>query len=297
MIHSSRRLQGWLILIAMLSAVAAVADEPSRQSRTMVGMQDDAAKPSVTFPVQRDLHDALRLQGYREDVDGLQFTAGLRRDGVGLSQCYPYDWQSRRVIIDDAEVALLSDDDSDGYFQGFRLALELDSPGSTFWVYLRLYLSYQGGPWNIMHQSRDFRIDRSAFTTDFSLTTWLDYGYPTGYYDIRVDILDADSACRLMSYGPYDDLDLSSLPLEDRQHDDFYYGYGYDSSLGYDVSVHGSGALGPWALIGVLLFGMLRRHPYRSSNRSGTVRSLRSTCRRTPRDPMPAAGLPAAGTE
>jgi hypothetical protein len=44
-------------------------------------------------------------------------------------------------------------------------------------------------------------------------------GYPTGYYDVLIELYDADWDLHVVSYGPNEDGALRALPLEDEQSD------------------------------------------------------------------------------
>ena len=54
------------------------------------------------------------------------------------------------------------------------------------------------------------------------IETELAEGFPPGYYDVKIEIYDADTGQWLVSYGPYEDSSLSGLPLEDSYYDDSY---------------------------------------------------------------------------
>ena len=83
-------------------------------------------------------------------------------------------------------------------------------------------------------------------------------GYPTGNYDILIELYDAYDNALVASLGPEDTSELAILPLED---------IGRDSPVGTTqivVNSGGGGALG-WLLLGLTGAGALRRKYYRDA--------------------------------
>jgi hypothetical protein len=145
--------------------------------------------------------------------------------------------------IYDADVVLFSDDDSDGYFYGIDLLLDADTIYGVADVYAVVYLSYEGGPWNEYAATEDFTIFGTSPTDDFVLVTELSSGYPTGNYDLLIELFDAFDGEFLASYGPSDTSELAFLPLEDFNRD----APGFDRPV--TVTRGGGGATGLWLLI------------------------------------------------
>jgi len=98
--------------------------------------------------------------------------------------------------------------------------IDVDTVFDTAYIYAKLYLSYEGGPWNFLAASDNHHIHFDSELDSFIIETELADGYPPGYYDVRIEIYDADFDEWLLSYGPYDDASLSALPLEDSYYDD-----------------------------------------------------------------------------
>jgi len=106
-------------------------------------------------------------------------------------------------------------------------------------------LSYEGGPWNEYAVSDDFYIEGLAADDNYIIDTDLLTGYPTGFYDVLIEVYAARDGAFLTLSGPNEDLDLSVLALEDSERDR------YDANDD-NYSIHGShgGSLG---LAGILL--------------------------------------------
>ena len=112
-------------------------------------------------------------------------------------------------------------------------------------VFAVLYLSYEGGPWNEYAETEDITLFGTSLFDDYVVETELVSGYPTGEYDILIELYDAWDGSYLASIGPEDTSELSYLPLEDSTRD--------STNGNTQVVVNsGGGSLG-WLLLFVLL--------------------------------------------
>jgi len=150
----------------------------------------------------------------------------------------------------DADVQLYSDLDRDGFYFGIDLAFDVDTVYSVADVYAVIYLSYEFGQWNEYAVTEDFTIFGSSGADEYVVETELVSGYPTGNYDILIELFDAYDGTFVASIGPEDSSELSYLPLED---------IGRDTPPGTTVVVNngGGGSLdwfGLMALLGVAGF-------------------------------------------
>lgn len=127
----------------------------------------------------------------------------------------------RIFAVYDAQTLLTRDYDDDGFYHRLRVSFDPDvTSGGSAWVYARLYLSLEGGPWNHYFTTDVFPIDGVNTGDAYEVVTNLLDGYPTGYYDVLIELYDADYDLLVDSYGPYEDRDLAVLPLEDSYRDD-----------------------------------------------------------------------------
>ncbi len=154
--------------------------------------------------------------------------------------------------IFDATTTLLSDVDRDGFYHRFKIAINADTDVYRGqWVYAKLFLSFEGGPWNHYATSADFHIDGHTSLDEFVVETELSEGYPAGYYDARIELYDADSEAWLDTYDALDDSSLSAIPLEDAERDRGTYEYG----------VYATGSMGGTSLFLLAVLGLWRvRH-------------------------------------
>lgn len=240
-----------IVLIALVGLSMPLQAEETLSTRTSksisytVGVElDEAARKAELDEADADVLDALVKQGFRPESTPI----GVYVESI----TYHYDGD---ITIYDASTTLISDFDDDGFYHRFSVSIDADTISSTSWVYARLYLSYEGGPWNYYASSDDFHIHGDSELDIYVVETELAEGFPAGYYDIRIELYDAEYGDWLLSYGPYDDNSLSALPLEDSVYDDVYYSSGYTT----EVIVAGHGGLGLLFIAAFSLAGLLRK--------------------------------------
>jgi hypothetical protein len=153
-----------------------------------------------------------------------------------------------------ADVVLFNDRDRDGYYYGIDLAFDADTSYAVTDVYAVLFLSFEYGPWEEYASTADFTLFGSASTDEYIVETELVSGYPTGSYDILIELYDAWDGRFLASYGPADTSELAILPLEDSTRDIAQSGEPH-----IVVNSGGGGSLGIFLLLGLLAVRMTLR--------------------------------------
>jgi hypothetical protein len=216
-----------------------------------VSMADTGTEPrqSLTNGTYNE-HDPLKLS--QPSVVNKEQDNRQRSAGVGLL-ADPNFW------FYDVDVTLFSDFDRDNYYFGINLLFDADTNYAVADVYAVLYLSYEYGPWNEYAETADFTLFGTSGADDYEVETELVSGYPTGSYDILIELYDAGTNEFLASIGPEDTAELSLLPLEDSTR---------DSRAGVTQVVvnSGGGSLGWLLLLGLLAVRMtLRPHAARLS--------------------------------
>ena len=162
--------------------------------------------------------------------------------------------------IRDVSTTLLIDDDDDGHYSKFRIEFDPDADFDGTFVYAEVWVRPQGGEWIQEHVSDDFLVDASGDADVYSLTAdWIS-GYPTSFYDVQIDLRDADTGALVASAGS-ERPELSRIPLED-QGRDTRVNVPPASGGGIVTSREsGGGAIGGWfalALLLLLVWGRLR---------------------------------------
>jgi hypothetical protein len=237
-----------LIALACFSLPLAAAEESELRtsksiSYTATAAVDEASRKSELDQAEADSMAALVKEGFRAEATPV----GAHLDSI----VYVSEGD---ITVYDATTTLISDFDDDGFYHRFSVGIDADTVYSTSYVYAELYLSYEGGPWNYYASSDAFHIHGDSALDMFYVETELAEGFPAGYYDVRIELFDADSGEWLHNYGPYDDGSLSALPLEDSVYDDEYYSTGYTT----EVIVAGHGGIDIWLLITFALVALLK---------------------------------------
>lgn len=223
----------------LIVSMNAFAEEQSRLSVTTQTTRAarDGGLPATT---SEDEFPALRTQGDR--VIGKSPTV-MSKAEAQVAQTANVDFWFYT-----ADVVLFNDHDNDGYYHGIDLLFDADTWYTFADVYAVVYLSRDGGPWNEYAATEDFTLFGATSDDEYIIVTELVSGYPSGSYDILIELFDADTHEFLAWYGPDDTPELAFLPLEDA---------GRDTPNVPDVIVvnkhHGGGATG---VLFILLLGL-----------------------------------------
>ena len=227
-----------MITVALLAAGAAFGESASANERV-----------SVTKQMPRAQRDAGIVGDAREDrYAGLETAVGQDKTaGPRTKTAAAASAPGTEFWFYDADVILFNDDDRDGYFHGIDLLFDADTVWDYAEVYAVAYLSLNGGPWNEYAATDDFVLTGAIADDEYVIVTELVSGYPTGSYDLLIELFDADTGEFLASFGPEDSSGLSFLSLEDA---------GRDAPRGTPtvvVTERGGGALG-WPVLVLLAF-------------------------------------------
>jgi len=238
------------ICLILLAGVGMAETKPEpRQSLTSQGQ--DITRGVVGSNASYDEFDALQRSGARTNKGE---RSALQKSGISPSQA-----GDPNIWFYDADVELFSDFDRDGYYFGIDLLFDADTIYTAVDVYAVLYLSYEFGPWNEYASTDDFTLFGSTSDDDYIVETELVSGYPTGNYDILIELFDAYDGTYLASFGPDETSELASLPLEDSTRDAVSDGHTH-------VVSSGGGSLSWLLLVGLLAVRMtFRPHAARLS--------------------------------
>ena len=239
----------YVLLIGALTIASAAADDELRGSSSK-HYAEGGRSATVATAETIDEFPALATEGERS-------RPGSGDDAAADGEPRKARASSGDFWIYDADTVLFGDDDRDGYFYGIDLLVDADTVWSSAWVYAVVYLSLDGGPWNEYASTDDFEINGQTADDEYVLVTELRSGYPTGSYDLLIELFDADTGEFLADFGPESSSALSLLPLEDFNRD--------APRLDRPVVVrhgHGGGSAGLVTLILLALAGLLRlRNP------------------------------------
>ena len=229
-----------LIAISATSAAAPAADDDGKRVTLSKHYQGDGRENAVAIKESRDEYGELSVSGTR---NGKTKSTADAKTSSGQAMSPNVDFWFYLADVD-----LYADVDRDGYYSGVDLLFDVDTYYSAAEIYAVAYLSFEGGPWEEYAVTEDFTIFGSSGTDDYIVVTDLVSGYPTGDYDLLLEVFDADTGEFLAFTGPEDTSELAFLPLEDMNR---------DALPGGDTRVtvnHGGG--GSLDLILLLLMGL-----------------------------------------
>ena len=208
--------------LSILLSLALVFTVPAFGESTTTAKVDEKSRTSISRHHVRGGRD--KPADVRETIEEHKaLVTGTSRDKAttrgGLLKGSPTGSSLQNASLDfwfyDADVVLFNDDDNDGYFHGIDLLFDADTNFLAADVFAVLYLSYQGGPWNEYAETEDFTLFGASSDDEYVIVSELMTGYPTGSYDILIELFDAVDGAFLTSFGPDETSELALLPLED----------------------------------------------------------------------------------
>jgi hypothetical protein len=183
-----------------------------RESTTLYYDEGGRARTSLQARTD-DTYDPLATEGLRKQP-GASPKNGKTSTSMVMTTISEDFW------IYYADVQLFADDDNDGFFYGIDVLFDADTYFEVADVYAVLYLSYEGGPWNEYAVTETFSIHGATSDDEFVVVTELRTGYPTGSYDLLIELYDTYDGAFVAELGPEDSSALGALPLEDFNRDD-----------------------------------------------------------------------------
>jgi len=252
----SGKLQEWLRGASMASALALCALGAPAMAAT-AGGAPDATRSSATLQYRQAEGRGSAAAPSQDELEPLRTGPTRQLPAPRAAKLAEGATRARDINQDfwfyDANARLFYDDDRDGYYHGIELVFDVDTYYPVAEVYAVVYLSLEGGPWNEYAATEVFTLFGASGLDDYVIETELLAGYPTGDYDLLIDVYDAYSDRLVASIGPESESSLALLPLEDAGRDIHYPAHSVTVSHG------GGGTAGAWLLIGLALAGLRRR--------------------------------------
>ena len=226
------------------------AEEETRQSVTTQLSKAERDR-GIAGKVSEDEFAALNTTGSRQESKRSVVSSQLNTSQSGVVS---NSVANSNFWFYSADVILFNDHDDDGHFHGIDLLFDADTYFSEADVYAVVYLSLEDGPWNEYSATENFTLFGSAAEDEFVIVTELASGYPTGSYDLLIELFDAYDDTFLASYGPVDTSELAFLPLEDSNRD-----APFEEPTVVVHDHHGGGSFGWAGLLMLLLMSRRRR--------------------------------------
>jgi hypothetical protein len=228
-------------------AVIAIVAGFVAMSATAYGDEGEEGRLSVTAQATKLQRQAGMAPVVTEDAFGPLVRTGKRSGRVAAhAASKPGSRASAAPNVEFwfymADVVLYNDHDDDGYFNGIDLLFDADTYFDSANVYAVVYLSFEGGPWNEYAETDDFTLSGATGDDEYNIVTELVSGYPSGSYDLLIELYDAWDDSFLAWIGPDETPELAFLQLEDE---------GRDSPDVPEVVVveQGGGSLGWWTIL------------------------------------------------
>lgn len=191
-----------------VSDLAPTAPEEGRRSTYSGGRAQ--SQQSDGSPSQGDRKATLAAKTHAhakgKTISGKTNRAASRAVSVRAPYFYIYD----------AASTLIRDRDGDGYYSEFRIRFDADTDLNDAWVYAELYVRRYGeNDWQLYHITDDFIVEGRSDDDDYYVTTTLEDGFPTGEYDVLIDLYESNRDGIVATIEPFDSPSLSLLPLEE----------------------------------------------------------------------------------
>ena len=254
--HDRIRLTIAALLLLNIAATAVVFADEMRHSTTTHYSKAERARGAAGTTTD-DAFAPLQTAGARSGGK-----RSLLQSSVGATATAP----NTEFWFYTADVVLFNDHDRDGHFHGIDLLFDVDTYYDVADVYAVVYLSLEGGPWNEYAATDNFTLFGASADDEYVIVTELLSGYPTGSYDLLIELFDAYDDRFLASYGPADTSELAFLPLEDAHRDE-----PYTTTV---VVTEGGGSLGWWVLLVLLVasrVASIRSPESKAGSESGTA--------------------------
>ena len=118
-----------------------------------------------------------------------------------------------------AQSWLIDDNDSDGFYQSFSMDLDIDNNYGSSNVYAEVFISADSVNWESLYISEHFIINENDTSDKFSMEFDLASGFAADYYNVQVQIIDANTHMTMLTIEPSSYSALYALPLEDSYND------------------------------------------------------------------------------
>ncbi|MGI9233524.1 MAG: choice-of-anchor H family protein [Woeseiaceae bacterium] len=239
---------GLMLALVSLAAAGQASDatgDATRKTITSQGLVSAGGATADTEPTT-DERESLALSGQR---DRPKRSAGQQKLSTNRAVEPNTDFW-----IYSADAELFLDRDGDGFYTGIDLLFDADTYYDVAEVYAVMYLSYEYGPWNEYAETETFTIFGAAAGDEYVVETDLVEGYPTGNYDILIELYDAYDDAFVASFGPEDTSELAILPLEDIDRDT-----PPGTTTQVVVNSGGGGSTGWFLILGLLATSLFRR--------------------------------------
>lgn len=186
--------------------------------------QKQALNTQISLHAKPDLLHKTRDEviAYRKQQSSLK-VSGVNKAVNSVSTQSNFTSNSLEFDIYSATTVLFDDVDYDGFYQTFSVTFDADVYGPYLGqrarVFADMYLSKDGGPWQLYFTTEAFTIVDDITDDEFEVLTTLDAGYSTEHYDVLIDVYEVGFSDIVATISSEDLDSLYALPLESADRD------------------------------------------------------------------------------
>lgn len=152
--------------------------------------------------------------------------------------------------VSTVKTEIWTDNDNDGFYRDFTISFDVDTEQSSREVYAVLYQRVPGYSWEYETETAVFTVVGASADDVISIDAEWQSGYPTDYYDFRIELIDANTG-EILDEVSSEFSSLLEVPLEDADRDTRAVVVTPPPSS----TSYGSGG-GSWSLLGLSLLGL-----------------------------------------
>lgn len=185
----------------------------------------DAASQIDTEQQVRKTREQVIAERKLEEGYKTQSVSGALDTANGLANSVKFEAAREYLEFDiySAHSRLFDDNDYDGFYQTFSVSFDADVygiyAGQRALVFADLYLSRNGGPWELYFTTEPFTIFDDTNEDEFEVLTTLDLGFSTQHYDVLIDLYEVGYSDIVATVSGEQLDSLYALPLESADRD------------------------------------------------------------------------------
>jgi len=167
--------------------------------------------------VKRSTHDKIDRSQQKSNLlankQSSQSTVSkLRDNNPKVSKAFGFSFYSANSYLN-------TDLDGDGYYSDFSIDFDADYTNGSANVYAVIYTSKNGEAWTELLVTSVFNIFNNDANDAQTVTSQLNFDFPTNEYDILIDLYEDGVAGVVATISSDQTVNLSRLPLEDLAHE------------------------------------------------------------------------------
>lgn len=202
-------------LAGLLFCQLTMAQDEQWSARSVETQGEISSQPIVKNSVKKSAANTMQKSG----ANGMSKSAALHsQSAIRLQQRPMMDNQDNEFWIYDAWVTLRNDIDYDGYAYRFSLEFDADTVFTEAQVYARLYLT-RGDVFKEYHTTSVFSIYGESTDDSLLVDSELLNGFPSGDYEILIELYDTYNDELVAILDGYNDPDLYLLTLESKDYE------------------------------------------------------------------------------